>query len=450
MQKKFLTDFQFFILFIGITLRVVLFLTSPPNNSFDDHIEVINIYANTFKQPLPSQCWECYQPPVYYYLGAVVFKVSKWITSNNLTAWKVVQLINPILSILVLILFYKILKLLIIPLSIRNLSLSFVAVLPVDLFTSSMVGNDYLLVFASIISFYYFLLNKENSEQFNKITIKNFLHLTIFVTIAALTKQHGLLLLILPASILFKKLIEKERKTYSTFFPIFVLCVILSFSNELWKYNKTGMFMVSNQDFFDYTKDQFPGSLKKIEFTNLRLNALFREPFISEKTAASLPTEIFARTFFDYEYRFLSPKIPFANILGRIAYIIGLIWIIYIVSTIIIALKAKEEDRFRLRLEHLIDFIPFVLGILFLLVPVLQTFRFPFFSSMKATFCLPGIIIMLALHSRFIQRVKLNNTLSFVFIFLNISFGILLISSIILILPLALHHLHGPLWYLPL
>jgi hypothetical protein len=37
------------------------------------------------------------------------------------------------------------------------ITLSFVAILPRDIFTSAMIGNDYMLVFFAILSFYLFL-----------------------------------------------------------------------------------------------------------------------------------------------------------------------------------------------------------------------------------------------------------------------------------------------------
>jgi len=437
------------ILVLGVILRLSLFYVNPPNNSFDDHIEVVNIYANTLKQPSPSQCWECYQPPIYYVLSAATFKAITAMNLSSLIAWKFVQFINPFLSILVLIFYYKLLLRFNISEIKRILYMSFIAVLPIDLFTASMIGNDYLLVFAAVASFFYFLKNIDDIKNETKISFKNFILLSFFVVIGALSKQHGLILLTFPTIIILVLFVQKAKISSYKISLIYISLIILSFSNEFWKYEQTGKFLVSNQDFYDYAEGQFPGSLDKVEFTSFRIYSLFQNPFISNQTSASLPTEIFARTFFDYEWRFLSPKIPVANIVGRIAYILGIFWILYFLSTFFLTLWQRKQLKFQINMHNLLFYIPIIVGILFIAVPFLQTLRYPYFSSMKSTFALPGIIILLISHAFFIRRIKLSNTLIIILSFLNISFGILLVYSIYSFLPITINHLSGPLWPIP-
>ena len=123
------------ILILGVILRLALFYASPINNSFDDHLEVIKIYVNTLKQPFPSQCWECYQPPLYYIISSIIFKVFTAINFKSLIAWKMVQFINTFLSIWLLLFYYKLLNRINISKIKRAMYLSFLAVLPIDLFT---------------------------------------------------------------------------------------------------------------------------------------------------------------------------------------------------------------------------------------------------------------------------------------------------------------------------
>lgn len=450
MQKKSLNNLIIVtILTLGAIFRLALFTVSPPNNTFDDHLEVVNIYAQSSELPVPSECWECYQPPIYYMLSAIVYKIAKSTNTSIIIAWKSVQLINPILSILVLCFFYKIISRFNLPARHMILYLSFMAALPVDILTSSMIGNDYLLVFSAVAALYYYLKNLEYLFNESKISFSNFIYLNLFVIIGGLSKQHGLILLAFPIFIVFAYLIRYKRAAYTKLLPLLIVSTIISVSNEFWKYNKTGKILVSNQHFFDYAKNQFPGSIDQVEFTTFRFPALIQDPFISDQTAASFPTEIFARTFFDYEWRFLSPKIPFANIVGRIAYFLGIFWLFYF---IVIAVLFAWENISKLKapkLELLAFLFPFLVGLLFVMVPILQTIRYPYFSSMKSTFMIPGLIILLVMHSYFTKEIKVPRSLSSLLIFLNISYGIILIISIIWFLPITLNHLHGPLWGIP-
>ena len=145
------------IIFLGGILRLTVFWVSPVNNSYDDHLEVIKIYSESRNRPAPFECWECYQPPFYYYTSAVVYNITESFGVDKGTCWKMVQFINPFLSIFLLIIVYQIFLLFKMPKLSILITLSFVAILPRDIFTSAMIGNDYMLVFFAILSFYLFL-----------------------------------------------------------------------------------------------------------------------------------------------------------------------------------------------------------------------------------------------------------------------------------------------------
>ena len=437
------------ILIIGAMFRVSLFFTNPTNNSFDDHLEVINLYTIKLKPPAPSYCWECYQPPIYYALSAAIFKTATTLDASNLEAWKIVQFFNSFLSILVLLICYKLLIKFNISEVKKLLYMSFIAVLPIDLFTSAMVGNDYLLVFTVVASFYFFLRSVDGINRGGVINYQNLIFLSLLVIIGSLTKQHGLILLAFPTAILLVVILKQTMNVFKIFLPVYIFLIALSFSNELWKYDNTGKILVSNQDFYDNAINQFPGSLEKIEFISFKISSLYKNPFLSNETAASLPTEIFARTFFDYEWRFLSPNISAAISVGRIAYTIGVIWVIYFLVTLVFALWKRKGFKFELNKNSILVCTPVIVGLLYFAVPLIQTLRYPYFSSMKATFALPGMIILLILHAGFTRRIQLPNSFSFFFTILNIFFGILLISAIYIYLPLSINQLSGPLWAIP-
>ena len=66
-----------FLIVLGITIRLVVFYVSPPSNSYDNHLEVISDYSNNIERPQPFSCWECYQPPIYYVISAIVYNTAQ-------------------------------------------------------------------------------------------------------------------------------------------------------------------------------------------------------------------------------------------------------------------------------------------------------------------------------------------------------------------------------------
>lgn len=427
------------LLIIGVVIRLSIYYVSPPTNSYDDHLEVIHEYSSTKNRPLPFSCWECYQPPLYYTLSAATYNAGNYFEFSKELSWKLIQFINPLLSILSLIVFLKILKLFDVRQTIKVLYLSCLIVLPRDIFTSAMIGNDYLLVFLSICSlFFYFKYIKSKRE------IRYFICLSLTVLMGGLTKQHGLLLLLLPFSILLDNIISSRKNIWGMVTILLIVSTVLLLE-ELWKYHHTGFLLVSNQHFFDYAVNQFPGSIDQVEFFTFRFLNLFKEPFLSESTAASFSTEIFARTFFDYEHRYFSPKIQQVHFLGRFGYGLGIIWMIFfsIVTWIRLKRKSITENNF------LIKYTPVLLGILFLLVPLVQTLRYPYFSSMKAMFILPGLFILFVCHAIYIKDIRIKAVSLSILPVLNIIYGFVLMISFYLFIELSLNDLSGPLWSIP-
>ena len=217
MSNPKISRFIVLLLCLGICFRVILFLVNPPNNSYDDHMEVIQLYSEDFERPLPFECWQAYQPPAYYYIGAIFLKCADFLGLKGACKWKIVQSINCILSLLVLVLFNKILTKIGVNNGLKILYLSFLAFLPRDIFTSLMVGNDYLLIFSSVAVLFYFVkLLKTKPEISKRLTLLNFLGLSFFALLGSFTKQHGLLLLILPISITISHLYINRRFVLTT------------------------------------------------------------------------------------------------------------------------------------------------------------------------------------------------------------------------------------------
>jgi hypothetical protein len=437
------------IICLGGILRLTVFWVSPVNNSYDDHLEVIEIYSENFNRPAPFQCWECYQPPLYYYSGAALYNITESLGVDRLNCWKMVQFINPFLSIMLLIIVYQILLLYKMPKLSIVVTLSFIVILPRDIFTSAMIGNDYMLVFFAILSFYLYLKTLYALKNSNKVWFW-FILLILSATLGSITKQHGLLIHLFPFSIFLLLCNKIYRKKLFWAIPILFLGALISISDEVWKFNQTGELLVSNQHYYDYAKNQFPGTLDKVEFFSFRIFELYQEPFISERTSASFFTELFARTFYDYEWRFISPKIPWANTLGYIGYSLGLVWVLFFVNIIFTCIRSFKNSLYKLNWHTIVPKIsPIILGFLFMLVPFIQTLRYPYFSSMKSMFMLSGIILLLITLSSQIKQGSWNQLFGIYMIVLNISYGLMLTVTISIYLSISLNHLHGPLWIIP-
>ncbi|MCL2259768.1 MAG: hypothetical protein FWC15_00265 [Fibromonadales bacterium] len=69
------------IILLGILARLIVYTyTGPAQNSYDTygHLDYIQIIAEEKRLPKGNECWQCYQPPLYYIAFAVVKNAADW------------------------------------------------------------------------------------------------------------------------------------------------------------------------------------------------------------------------------------------------------------------------------------------------------------------------------------------------------------------------------------
>lgn len=425
------------VIILGSLFRIILGLSSPPNNSYDDHLEPIANYINNKTRPLPQDCWQCYQPPLYYSLASTVFIAAHKVSGSTYAAWKSVQFINIIFSICNLL----IISLLLRTTYYRNeVSIAVVIALlsfyPRDIYASVMISNDYLLVLLSSLSVLMFVKFIKNENKLN------YSLLCFLVFGCAITKQHGLILLGLIAYIVIKSILNRTHQASNYRYILGGFTVVLCFLDEAWKFIQTGILLVSNQNFFNYTSGQQPGEISGVSFTSFHFIELLYNPFISENTLHSFCTEIFARSWFDYEWRFISPDISSVKYLSTSLFVVG---ILVTIATLLGMFRYRTK-LYKLNLNYTCLVI---IALCFFAVPILQTYRFPFFSSMKSQFFLPAIsIISLGLYY-LLTRKNIIKKYMFAIIFLLVSLGVSHVLFIVFHINISLENLNGPLWEYP-
>jgi hypothetical protein len=212
--------------------------------------------------------------------------------------------------------------------------------------------------------------------------------------------------------------------------PVFFLFFFVSISDEVFKYWYSGHWLVSNQHFFDNAAMQFPGSVDKIEFFSFRYIDLIKEPFLCLTTGKSYPTEIFARMFFDYEWRFINPSIPMAPVLGVICYVVGMVWVVFFVVTMARKMYQLKSTQVEFSREKKGMLVLLSVCLLFFAVPLVQTIRFPHYTSMKALFMLPGLVLFLPVFSYFMRAIAINTKIVVALICLNIVFGVIFVGTV--------------------
>lgn len=373
---------NFFCLNTGFVLRLVVWWVNPPNNSFDDHLEPIAYYAKNFSSPPPEYCWQCYQPPLYYLVSSGVLHASYSIFNDFWYSWRSVQIISTISSSFALIVIVALLLLWVKNASFSTaISILLLAVLPRDLYTSSMVGNDAFLAFWVSLAVFGFCVIIFDKNIYVGSTI-----LFVSCISAAWTKQSGIVALVLPCTILFGhfspglNLIRLNRRVLL----MFPLAIAIAIFNEIWRWSLSGILLLSNQHFFNYAEKQAPGKVSLETFTTFKIFEIFRTPVLSEYTNGSFWTQIFSRFWYDFEPKFL-PAEGITFLAARGMFVLGLV----ILPVLLLGIRSSF---YKIPKQYAWGLLIMVLG--FVCVAMMQTIRFPYYSSMKAVFILPCISVL--------------------------------------------------------
>ena len=370
-----------FALILAFVLRLGMWWVNPPNNSFDDHLEPIAYYALNFSRPPPSHCWECYQPPLYYVISSGVLHLSYSFFSSFWESWRSVQLVSTISSCSALMIITALLQFLAKKHSYSiAITILLLAILPRDLYTSSIIGNDALLaLWVSLAVFSFFLIILKKNIHLGSII------LLLSCILAAWTKQSGIITLVLPFTILFAHfssggtLIKLNREMLL----LYSLAIAIAVIDEIWRWSITGIPLLSNQHFFNWAEQQPPGNTSIKTFITFKLVELFRTPVLSNSTNNSFWTQIFGRFWFDYETRFLPTKeVTFWAARGM--FLLG-------ISILPVLLLGLRNSFFTIPKQYAWGLLIMVAG--FTCAAIMQTIRFPFFSSMKAVFILPCVSV---------------------------------------------------------
>ncbi len=148
-----LNRYALIIVLLGALVRLTVWYANPPNNAYDDHLEVIAHVARSFERPTIDNCFQCYHPPLYYFVQAMVLRGTHAITGSFWTAWRTVQLSSVLFSIFHLLVCWKILSSVTKPhLPSQLCALAVLTFLPRDIYTSAFIANDTAVILLGAIA----------------------------------------------------------------------------------------------------------------------------------------------------------------------------------------------------------------------------------------------------------------------------------------------------------
>src|SRR5438094_2778743 len=172
-----------FLFCAGAVLRLLLCWVNPPQNAFDNHYEPIFLIMQTGAIPAKDACFQCYHPPVFYWISAIIGKMalSGGMTPPHMA--KLLQFVCCFYGIATLGICYLILKKF--PLSAFASAIAFgvICFLPRHIYMSAMNSNDTISYLCVAISIYLIIVALERKLAPLRLAL-----LSIVLTVTVFTK----------------------------------------------------------------------------------------------------------------------------------------------------------------------------------------------------------------------------------------------------------------------
>jgi hypothetical protein len=172
------------IFFLSAGLMVLL---AVANNGYatDDHFTVIEIIAQFKKQPVSTQCWQCYHPKLYHWIVAKIWNLFG--LESHL--WKQIsaQFLNACFGVGTLVLVRKFIFGLNFSLNIKLIVFALIALNPSLISIFSFATNDAMVIFLGNLALYSTL------KLYKEVSMKHAIILILSVVLGTMTKHNSII-----------------------------------------------------------------------------------------------------------------------------------------------------------------------------------------------------------------------------------------------------------------
>lgn len=302
------------ILWIGIALRVLIFIVMNPQNP-DPHHEVLDYILKNHRLPRTHELFLACHPPFYYLTSLPFYAIG---------GLKFVQFYGLITSCLNLWLMAKLVKMTIEDVAIRNLSFLLATFLGTYVIYSLFVSNDTLSVLMGTWFFYNLIKYLRNQ------TLKNEVILSLSTGLALLTKSTFIPFVPVALVIIF---LVRIRQSFSKMVYAMILCgAIIGFTGT---YKFVENYKVQHQ-FFVHNLDIFPLPGNSIFYQgpqswyNANILTLIKDPNLSSFNPSIHSAPLLMYGTFWYKHQYFENNLTFGNysgfrFIGSVFYILGIL-----------------------------------------------------------------------------------------------------------------------------
>jgi 4-amino-4-deoxy-L-arabinose transferase-like glycosyltransferase len=379
----------FVIIIIMLVVNVHNIITYPYTRSGFDwggHVEYIRYMASNWQTPIATEGWEMFQPPFYYFLSAIVYRLFGG-EASELGALKAVQIMGMLSGVANALFAWLILrKLFKKNYLIQLLGFSSVAFLPMCLYMNPLISNE--VFSASIISLAIYLLVRYGFED--QIKLHYAIILGIVIGLALLSKYTSVFIFLTVATVMAIRILLNPSKRRRELLMLGIFLIIV-FALSGWVYIRNLIIFhdpfIGNWDKasgFHYEQHHGYRTLGfYLKFGSVFLHAPERSRW------SSFWDGKYGSMWMDTHGSFLNIGDDEANLYGSIIIYLALLPSVSILLGFYQSLKSAFKSA-----RSNPDFALIMVSVLTVISLISFTMEIPFFSTIKAFFFLSLLPVM--------------------------------------------------------
>ena len=420
------------IIIAGILIKLIYLSYTPAHIRAHDvmastgHFDYIKVIAEEARLPAPHSGWEYHQPPVYYLLGALVYKT--FIFAGKTKAGLALQFLALFFDLLFIIFSALIFKRVFKEQKVYYFLLTLISFWPAGVIHSVRLGNDTAFYGLYAAAFYFLLKGypKLKSKQ-----MANFLIGSFLAALAFSTKANALVIIALAVYLLLLSAWQNKSLRLWLLKPALISCLffLLSLAVNLGD----NFYFYLKGESADWLVGDVTSSLTNklmvgrefFNFVYIDINKFSSEAFAnpwSDSSGRQFFWNYLLKTFIFGEFSFKGSFFEFLSSLTSSVFVVyGILWLIALSS---------------LRKKDLIQYHPFLFQLIcFFGLLIAYRVKIPAASNNDFRYIFPVLISMAVLQGAGIEALKargqiwivrLSYIIGFVFVIMSASFFVLL------------------------
>ncbi len=285
---------------VSVLLKLILWWSAPPGAAYDDHFAPIFKIAATLSLPEKTDCWQCYQPPLFYAVSAAAGRVAFAAGLRREAGFKkFLQLFPCLYGMLTLWISYRILLLLPVSGPAGAAAFGFLAFCPRLTYLSAMHTNDTFAALAAALTLWAFLRARGRGFSWrSQALLSATVILAVFSKPTALFAP-GAVFVGIAAAYFIARSIPRGRALAAAALCCLLPGALLGLSllaNEA----RYGYPLPDNMRLFHVTFTPRPGH-GGVDFLSFRPFSALRSPIVDDSTVSSPPTVAAAHLWYDTE-----------------------------------------------------------------------------------------------------------------------------------------------------